>query len=112
MSASALSVFRSAFRAGSLSSLLLRRSSRAPSGLVVAAGFGRFAAAAGFARLWSRRLGVSVVVRRAPAGFVVSVPVAWPSSRLPRCFAWRLPVSGLGVRGFAQLVRGSGVGGF
>ena len=111
----AASVARSAFRAGSLSSLLLRPSSRSRSGLVLVCGFGSAARAGRFAGLWAGRLGLSVVVLRGPGGWagawLVSVPVVSRCSRLP-AFAGRvLPVSG-GLRGFAASLFSSGLRAF
>ena len=93
----------SAFRAGSLVSLLFRPSSRSFSGAVAVARFGCPARAGAFARLWARRLGVAVAVR----GCSVSVPVAVPSSRP----AWlgRLVVCSGGLRGFLRSLSSAGV---
>jgi hypothetical protein len=100
----------SAFRAGSLSALLLRPSSRARSGRALVCVFASAPRAGVFARRWACRLGVSVVVRRHPAGWAVSIPVVVATSRLPgQGYLW--PVSG-GLRGLISILRSSGLGVF
>lgn len=68
-------VLWSAFRAGSLASVLLRPSSRSGSGAVLVCSFRSLACAGAFARRWALRLGVSVAVRSGAGLFAVSVPV-------------------------------------
>ena len=65
----------SAFRAGSLRSLVVRRSGHSCSGFVLVASFGCAGRAGSFARQWARRLGLSVIVRRSGSFWLVSVPV-------------------------------------
>ncbi len=89
----------SAFRAGSLAGLHLRPSSHARTGRVLVCLFRSAASAGAFARRWAGRLGLSVAVRRHPAGFAVSVPVAFGSSRWPGCAGRVVSWSG-GLRGF------------
>ena len=87
------SVAFSAFRAGQLSGLVWRGSSRSFSGSVLVCVFPSRLVAASFACRWSARLGRSVFVRERGGFFGVSVPVASvPSSR---SWGW---VSG-GLRG-------------
>lgn len=102
-------VARSGFRAGSLVSVLLRPSSRSRSGAVLVCSFRSAPRAARFARRWAGRVGVSVACRRSPVGFSVSVPVSLRSSRWPSCAGLALWSRG-GVRGFARLLRSSGLG--
>ena len=106
--ASVASVCFSAFRAGSLSGLLLRPSSRAFSGVVLVAVFSNHQRAGVFAGRWAARLGVRVSIRRHPAGWAVSVPVALPASRWPVGAGSLLPVRG-GVRGLHRLLGWSGL---
>ena len=75
----------SAFRTGSLARLVLRSSRHAPSGVALVASFASPSRAAAFARRWSRRLGVSVRLRRGPGArwFEVSLPVFLGSSHWP-----------------------------
>jgi hypothetical protein len=101
------SVAWSAFRAGSLVSVLLRSSSHSASGRVLVCQFKRGASASAFARRWAARLGISIFVRCAGwAGrWEVSVPVHYPSSHLP---AWGLVPCVGGVRGFARSLASCG----
>ncbi|MCZ7568898.1 MAG: hypothetical protein M5U01_09975 [Ardenticatenaceae bacterium] len=100
----------SAFRAGSLRSLLLRSSSRSFSRAVLVCTFACPVRAGAFAARWARRLGVAAAVRRAPGGlWAVSVPVAQRSSRWPAGAFALLPVTG-GVRGLRRLLGWSGLG--
>ncbi len=102
------SVAFSAFRAGSLRSLLLRPSGRSFSGIVLVCVFASGPRAFPFAARWAVRLGVGVRVRRHPLGWQVSVPVVRSSSRLPvsgRVVAWRG-----GLRGFVAALGHSGLG--
>ena len=105
-SLSVRSVAFSAFRAGSLASVLLRPG-RSGARLVLVCGFSSCARASAFARAWAVRVGGGVAVRRAPVGWSVSVPVCWRSSRLPggcgRVVAW----SG-GLRGFVRALGSAG----
>ena len=100
---SARSLAFSAFRAGSLVSLVFRPSSRSFSGAVVVARFACPRCAGLFARRWASRLGVSVAVR----GGAVSVPVAVPSSR--PLWLGRLVVCSGGLRGFVRSLGSAGV---
>lgn len=93
-------VLWSAFRAGGLVAVLLRPSRHARSGRVLVAVFVCPRRAGAFARRWAGRLGLAVVVRRHPAGWAVSVPVAVSRSRLPARAGSLLPVAG-GVRRLA-----------
>jgi hypothetical protein len=77
----------SAFRAGGLRSLVVRRSLRSFSGFVVVASFGSASAAGAFGRRWAGRLGRSVAVRRLGSFFAVSVPCA-VSPRSAACCSW------------------------
>ena len=105
---SSRSVAFSAFRAGSLCSVLLRPSSRAFSGAALVCSFASPRSAAAFARRWSVRLGVLVFVRRAPGGWSVSVPVRRRSSRWPACVG-RVVVWSGGLRGFCASLGSAGL---
>ena len=98
----------SAFRAGSLSSLLLRPG-RSGAAVVLVCWFRCPRRAGRFAARWAARLGRSVRVSGSVAGWAVSVPVGVLSSR-PACAGGLvLWVAGRGVRGFARLVASSGL---
>ena len=108
MALSVRAVAWSAFRAGSLRQLCLRPG-RSGARLVLVCAFGDVRRAGRFATLIAPRVGRSVALRRAPGGlWAVSVPVAWPHTRLPEWTGWPLVVSG-GVRGFALLLRSLGL---
>jgi hypothetical protein len=96
----------SAWRAGSLRSLVLRASRRSFSGAVVVASFACPRRAGRFAARWARRLRVVVLVRRAGPGlWDVSVPCMPPlvvDGARPRAVA----VAGLSVAGFSLAVAG------
>jgi hypothetical protein len=105
------SLLFSGFRAGGLVRFGLFRSPRSPSGRVLRLFFSSWPAASAFARRWSVRLGVPVVVRRGWGGalcgaWVVSVPVPWVPY-MPSRFSgqavscWRVG----GLRGFLSVVR-------
>lgn len=98
----------SAFRVGSLRSVLLRPSARAFSGAALVCVFASPRAAGAFARRWSVRLGVLVFVRRAPGGWSVSVPVRRRSSRWPACVGRVVCWSG-GLRGFVLSLASAGL---
>lgn len=101
-------VARSAFRAGGLVSVLPRLS-HSFRGWVLVCQFCRFSGAARLASVWSRRLGVSVVVRSAGSGWAVSVPFAWRSSHWPAGSGFAWPVAG-GVRGLRGSLAPAGLG--
>jgi hypothetical protein len=101
---SSLSVLRSAFRSGSLSSFLFRSSNRSLSGVVVECSFSSAPRAGRFASRWSARLGVPVFVRRGAGFWFVSVPVASPGA-FPSWFGFFVPVRG-GLRGFCSVLGG------
>lgn len=103
------SVSFSAFRAGSLSAVLLRPSPRACSGRVLVCSFSSPQRAGAFAAQWARRLGISVRVRILGGVWSVSIPVGIASSRLPVGAGRRWPVSG-GLRGFLGVLSQSGLG--
>jgi len=96
----------SAFRSGSLRSVLPRPSSRSGSGFVLVCSFASPRRAGLFAARWAGRLGVSVSLRRSAGLWAVSVPVApvWLSVLSVGC----LVVSG-GVRGFRRSLGCSGL---
>lgn len=101
------SVAFSAFRAGSLVSVLLRSSSHSPSCRVLVCSFSSRQRAGAFARRWAARLGVSVFLRPVVPGLLwsVSIPVEFPSSRLPE--RGLVSVVG-GLRGFVQRLASCG----
>jgi hypothetical protein len=105
------SLLWSAFRAGGLVRFGLFASRRSPSGRVLRLFFSSWPSASGFARRWSVRLGVPVVVRRgcgvASCGaWVVSVPVAWVPWFPSRFFGLAVSVWRVGgLRGFVSVVR-------
>lgn len=104
----ALTITRSAFRAGSLANVLLRYSSHSQSGLVLVAVFRDHTRAGSFARRWSIRLGLGVAVRRHPAGWAVSVPVHRRHTKLGPAVNRLFAVKG-GVAKFHQLTFRSGL---
>ena len=101
------SVAFSAFRAGGLRAVAVRRSRHAVSGVVLVASFRSLASAGGFARRWAARLGLSVAVRRSGRLWAVSVPVVAPLHLVGGgLFA---PVVG-GLRGLLAVVSSWGLG--
>ena len=87
------SVAFTGFSHGSLVNICLRPG-RSRSGLVLVCGFQHQPNAANFARYWATKLKQSVIVRKAPFGFAVSVPVARRSSRLPQMAGALISVNG------------------
>ena len=105
------SVAWSAWFSGSLASVLVRRSVSVPGAWVCVCSFRSFGSACRLARLWSVRLGRSVVVRRSCGFWCVSVPVGFRSSRLPVgvCSVLSLSRPFAGARGLASLLGSSGL---
>lgn len=105
VSQSPRSVAFSAFRAGSLRSLVVRRSLHSRSGFVLVASFHSSASASAFARRWAARLGLPVAVRRSGrrsgASWSVSVPVVVAEPSVFACVAARVSFVG----GLRSLVR-------
>lgn len=101
------SVAFSAFRAGGLRAVAVRRSRHARSGVVLVASFAALPRAGRFAARWAGRVGRSVVVRRSGSLWAVSVPVSAPLVHVGGgLFA---PIVG-GLRGLLAVVGSWGLG--
>lgn len=97
----------SAFRAGSLRSLLLRTSSHSYTGAVVVCVYASRARANHFAGIWARRLGVGVFVRRSGGQWSVSIPAVVRHTVWPVGSGRRVSVVG-GLRVFRQVLAPAG----
>lgn len=100
-----------AFTAGGLRSVLVRPG-RHGAAVVLVAGFSSASSASRFAARAARAAGRSVAVRRGPGGemgaWLVSAPVAWPSSVLPAGAGRVVFVAG-GVRGLSTALAAAGL---
>lgn len=95
-----------ASRVGAFVGCVFRPSSRSGSGAVCVAVFSSARVARRFARFWLGAVGVldrpaSIAVRRSPAGWAVSIPVASP----PPASAVPLPWRGAGAAAFWRALR-------
>ena len=101
-------VIRSAFCAGSLLKVQLRQSANAKTGYVVHCQFDEAPKGYSFAKIWAKRLGISITVRKSQTlgswETHISIPVELPHTRPPiglgQIFTLKNPIEGVqgGVR--------------